>query len=400
MRHAHSLFWTVVCCLLFATRLTAVQDEPPAVKADELAETRNVHVCGDLFLSGQFSEDDLESIKARGIKRIISLRTDGELDWDEKGIVESLGIEFHSIPFRAPDSLTDEVFNKLRNTLQTAGDGATLLHCGSANRVGAVWMAHRVLDEGVDVETAYDEAREIGLNSESYEAKALDYIRRKQEGDPESHNETQEESVKPGINESFLNPELEVDRYIERFEIESREVYAARKEVVAACGIKGGDKVADIGAGTGIYTRMFAREVGADGWVFAVDIAPRFIQHINETSDELGMRNITGVICREDSVSLPPESVDVVFICDTYHHFEFPNSTGSSILNALKPGGTLVLIDFERIPGTTREWLLNHVRAGKDVFRSEVESMGFEFVEEIEIDGFEENYFLKFRKSK
>jgi hypothetical protein len=57
-----------------------------------------------------------------------------------------------------------------------------------------------------------------------------------------------------------------------------------------------------------------------------------------------------------------------------------------------------VVIDFERIHGESREWIVDHVRAGKEVFREEIEAAGFEFVDEKQIAGFRENYFLKFRK--
>ena len=56
------------------------------------------------------------------------------------------------------------------------------------------------------------------------------------------------------------------------------------------------------------------------------------------------------------------------------------------------------MIDFERIPGKSREWLLGHVRAGKEVFRKEIEDAGLTFVEEVKIGGFKENYYLRFRK--
>ena len=69
-----------------------------------------------------------------------------------------------------------------------------------------------------------------------------------------------------------------------------------------------------------------------------------------------------------------------------------------SLLGSLKPGGTVVVIDFERIEGVSRKWLLDHVRAGKEVFRKEIEDAGLTFVEELKIDGFKENYFLRFRK--
>ncbi len=70
----------------------------------------------------------------------------------------------------------------------------------------------------------------------------------------------------------------------------------------------------------------------------------------------------------------------------------------ATIHRALRPGGSLFLVDFERIPGVSREWLLKHVRAGKDVFTAEIEKSGFELVEEVEVKGLKENYFLKFRR--
>jgi hypothetical protein len=58
----------------------------------------------------------------------------------------------------------------------------------------------------------------------------------------------------------------------------------------------------------------------------------------------------------------------------------------------------LVLIDFERIPGQSRPWIIDHVRAGKQEFRKEIEAAGFELVEEVPITGFQENYCLRFKR--
>ena len=207
-----------------------------------------------------------------------------------------------------------------------------------------------------------------------------------------------EESVKPGINEKFLDPQLRVEEWLTRFETESREVFTARDKVLEACEIQPGNVVADVGAGTGLYTHLFAQTTGPKGWVYAVDINPRFLEHIQRRAKKQKTPNITAVLCPEDSVSLPRSSVDVMFICDTYHHFEYPHSTAASMFAAIRPGGSLVVIDFERIPGVTREWILNHVRAGKEVFKQEILDAGFVFEKEIDVPGLEENYFLRFRK--
>lgn len=204
----------------------------------------------------------------------------------------------------------------------------------------------------------------------------------------------QEKSVRPGINKPFENPD--VREFLGKFEGESREIYAQRKEIAAACKLKPGMVVADIGAGTGLFTRLFAKEVGAEGKVYAVEIAPKFIEHIEKTSKEAGLKNVVGVVCTADSVKLPPRSIDLAFICDTYHHFEFPFRTMVSIHQALRPGGQVILIDFHRIEGKSSEWVLGHVRAGQEVVTKEIVSSGFKVVEEKKL--LKDNYFARFEK--
>lgn len=204
----------------------------------------------------------------------------------------------------------------------------------------------------------------------------------------------QEKSVRPGINDPFKNPD--VKEYIGKFETESREIYAERKRIMDACPIKPGMTVADIGAGTGLFTRMFAPAVGSEGKVYAVDIAPNFIKHIEKTCKENGIKNVVGVVCTPTSAELPSNSIDLAFICDTYHHFEFPHKVMASIHQALRPGGKVVVIDFHRIEGKSSDWVLGHVRAGQDVFTKEILSNGFKQVEEKKF--LKENYFLVLEK--
>lgn len=205
----------------------------------------------------------------------------------------------------------------------------------------------------------------------------------------------QEKSVKPGINESFENPS--VPEYVERFEREGRDAFDHRKEVVAALGLKPGMAVADVGAGTGLFTRMFSPLVGEKGNVYAVDISDEFVAHIERIAKSQKQNNIVGVVCKPDSVELPPASVDLVFICDTYHHFEFPHKTMRSIHRALKPSGRVVLIDFHRIEGVSSEWVLGHVRAGQEVFAKEIVEAGFKQVAEKK-GLLKESYFVWFEK--
>lgn len=215
------------------------------------------------------------------------------------------------------------------------------------------------------------------------------------EGGPASAVEA---SVAPGINESYLLADLNPDDWVRRFEVESREVYAARLDIVRAVGVRPGQAVADIGAGTGLFVEPLARLVGSAGRVYAIDIAPVFVKHVARRAEEKGLAQVEARLGQERSIDLPAGSIDVAFTVDTYHHFEYPSATLASIRAALRPGGTFIIVDFERIPGVSSEWILGHVRAGKEEVIGEVEAAGFELVEEVDLGSLEENYFLRFRR--
>ena len=205
----------------------------------------------------------------------------------------------------------------------------------------------------------------------------------------------QEQSVKPGINDRFKdNPSVEF--FLKTFETESRAIYKHRNDIVAAAELKPGMDVADIGAGTGFFSAMMAARVGPKGKVYAVDIAENFLEHIAKTAKEAKIKNIKTVLCDDRSTKLKKDSVDFVFVCDTYHHFEFPFSTLESIHNALRPGGRLFIVDFERVKGRSTDWILGHVRCGKGTVTDEVKDAGFEFVKEIPM--MKEQYIRVFQK--
>lgn len=146
------------------------------VVEDELGNTRNVSRVGNLYLTGQPEKADIEVLKAAGIKHVITLRKPGEIDWDEKAAVEAAGMNFYSLDFRQPDELTNEVFDEIRKLLKETSKDKVLLHCGSANRVGAVWSTFRAIDQGVDPAKAIEEAKRVGLKNEDYENRVDEYI--------------------------------------------------------------------------------------------------------------------------------------------------------------------------------------------------------------------------------
>ena len=205
----------------------------------------------------------------------------------------------------------------------------------------------------------------------------------------------QEQSINPGINKNYEPPDLADS--IQRFETNGRDVFDHRQQIVTALNLKPGMTVADVGAGTGLFTRLLSPAVGASGKVIAVDISKEFIDHIEQLARQQHMENIVGIVCKQDSAELPAESVDLVFICDTYHHFEFPQKTMHSIYTGLKPKGQLVLIDYRRIPGVSADWVIEHVRAGQEVFTREIVDAGFKQIDEKK-DLLKESYFVRFEK--
>ncbi len=205
-----------------------------------------------------------------------------------------------------------------------------------------------------------------------------------------------EKSVKPGINSEYLKPNLNVSNWVERFEKEGREIYDQREKIVAAANIRAGSVVADIGAGTGLFTPMLSAATGPKGKVYAVDIVPSFLKLIEERAAQSGLKNVQTILCTERSVELPANSIDSAFICDVYHHFEYPQQSLASLHRALRRNGEVFLIDFKRVPGVSSDWILNHVRAGQEVVTAEFEAAGFKKVEEIPL--LKDNYTLHFRK--
>jgi len=203
----------------------------------------------------------------------------------------------------------------------------------------------------------------------------------------------EEQNVNPGINDHYL-ADPDYDIWVGMFESPGREVYDKRKEVMRALDIKPGMDIADIGAGTGLYTRAFSQETGPTGMVYAVDIAPNFIEGIMRQAKASDVNNVVGIVNTAKDAGLEPASVDLAFVCDTYHHFEYPRSMLQSMHQALRPGGSLVIIDFRKVKGFSSSWVMSHTRADRKAVIQEVESEGFELVEDR--DFLKTNYYLRF----
>ena len=107
-----------------------------------------------------------------------------------------------------------------------------------------------------------------------------------------------------------------------------------------------GMTVADIGAGTGYYTWQLAQRVGPGGRVYAVDVQPQMISMLDSQMAKRGVRNVVSVLGSETTVKLPPASVDLAIMVDVYHELAYPSEVLDSIVDALKPGGRVVFVEY------------------------------------------------------
>jgi ubiquinone/menaquinone biosynthesis C-methylase UbiE len=217
------------------------------------------------------------------------------------------------------------------------------------------------------------------------------------QGQQATQDKAQAPAVDPKINEQFADPD--VATFVKRFESESREIYARRDAIVATLGLKPGQAAADIGAGTGLFTRLMAAKVGKEGTVYAVDISAPFLRHIADEAKRLDQPQVKTVRAAQNRTNLPPGSIDLAFICDVFHHVEHPGPWLATIHTALRPGGRLVLIEFDRARAGASAFVKSHVRADREQILKQFVAAGFEPVPTPDAPALTENFFQAFRKA-
>ena len=217
---------------------------------------------------------------------------------------------------------------------------------------------------------------------------------------PASAQEHHKDHSPAELNRQFGAPDLDVGKFVERFESDSREIFARRREIVEAVGLRPGMAVADIGAGTGLFAWPFAGEVGPEGTVYAVEIAPAFLKYLGDQARKRGLeRVVKPVRSSQEATNLAPDSIDVAFVCATYHHFEHPEKILASIHRALRPGGRLVVIDFD-LRKDSGAFVRERARAPKGVYFKEIQAAGFVPVEAKPPLVLKDNFFAVFRRTE
>ena len=165
--------------------------------------------------------------------------------------------------------------------------------------------------------------------------------------------------------------------------------------LIDSLGIQPGQVVADIGAGSGYFTRRLAAKVGQEGRVMAVDIQPEMLEILRRNLTQSGIHNVRMILGKETSPNLPPNSVDLVLMVDVYHEFFFPHEMMTQIHSALKPGGQVVWVEY-RLEDPTAPIKLLHKMSRQQVHK-EATFQGFEFVRSYE--GLPRQHVLFYKKS-
>ncbi len=187
----------------------------------------------------------------------------------------------------------------------------------------------------------------------------------------------------------------DIDQAVKMFEGTERDAWQKPDEVVNTLHLRSGDVVVDIGAGTGYFTRRFATAVGLQGKALGLDIEPTMVTHINAEARKQKIASLSARQVPPNDPQLDFQSVDVVFICDTYHHMQDRVAYARRVAQALKPGGRVVIVDFYKreLPlGPPVEWKLS-----PEAVTEEFRHAGFQLARSVDFLPYQ--YFLEFIRS-
>jgi len=140
----------------------------------------------------------------------------------------------------------------------------------------------------------------------------------------------------------------EVERFAKHFDDPTRDAWQRPAEVIRLLEIVPGQKVVDLGAGTGYFVPHLAKAVGAQGSVLALDVEPNMVRYMKERVAKAGLHNVHPQQVTPDEPSLPDASIDRILIVNTWHHIDQRPGYASKLKRALRDNGTLTIVDFTK----------------------------------------------------
>ncbi len=168
--------------------------------------------------------------------------------------------------------------------------------------------------------------------------------------------------------------------YISFLDDPQRDAYQKPHEVIMALGLKQGEVIADIGAGSGYFTFRLAQHVGETGRVYAVDVSPDMILHLNQRIRDMKVKNVVTILSTPDDPLLMDGSIDRFFICDTWHHIQNQQHYLALMKKMLKPGGQVIMIDFQKKESPVGAPM--EMRIAREDLIKQMEANGFKMAQE------------------
>jgi ubiquinone/menaquinone biosynthesis C-methylase UbiE len=153
-------------------------------------------------------------------------------------------------------------------------------------------------------------------------------------------------------------------------------------EVILRLAVKPGQVIADIGAGSGIFSRPLAKAVAPGGKVYAVDIDPALLDHINQTAKQQNLGNIQTVLGEFDDPKIPARDVDLALINDVLHHIEHRAAYLKALSTYIKPRGRIAIIEMnDQDPNTPHKGQPELLVSRKQIEQG-MSDVGFKLVQE------------------
>jgi predicted methyltransferase len=164
-------------------------------------------------------------------------------------------------------------------------------------------------------------------------------------------------------------------------------------EVIKHLNLKAGDVIADIGAGTGYFTRRLAVAVGPQGRALGLEIEASMVEHMNQDARRLNLKNYEARLVKPDDPGLGPQSVDVIFLSNTYHHITDRVEYFRRLSTSLKPRGRIVVVDFYKKPLPVGPRHLEH-KVSEETVVGELRQAGYRLIRTLDFLPYQ--YFLEF----
>jgi ubiquinone/menaquinone biosynthesis C-methylase UbiE len=185
----------------------------------------------------------------------------------------------------------------------------------------------------------------------------------------------------------------DVDLWGPMLEGAERDQWQKPDEVIKQLNLKPGNVIADIGAGTGYFTRRFALAVGPQGRALGLDVEASMVEHMRQDARKLNLTNYEARVVKPDDSGLEPRSVDVVFFSDTYHHISDRVDYFTKLSKSLKPNGRVVIVDFYQKPLPVGPQALEDKVSERTVIK-EIGQAGYRLIRSLDFLPYQ--YFLEF----